>query len=112
MADKIKSIILPVFLFCMSPLYGTAYGINVYHAWPKELYNTPISEIEEGLLTVQNTEDANKARIKERMKYIDKVIQEIDQLLYSKNKASREVLQKIKRLLTELEKMQKSGNHY
>ncbi|MEJ2664627.1 MAG: hypothetical protein P8107_11390 [Spirochaetia bacterium] len=45
------------------------------------------------------------------MKYLDKVIEEIDKLLYAKNKPSQEVLQKIKRLLTELDKMQKAGNH-
>jgi hypothetical protein len=112
MAGKLKKPILSVLLFCALPLCGPVYGVSSFSPSPARLNNTPLCEIKEGLLTVQNAQDSNKERIKERMKYIDKVIEEIDKLLYSENRASREVLQKIKRLLTELDKLQKSGNHY
>ncbi len=61
----------------------------------------------EDLLTVQNTDRSKKTRIKKRMQYIDKILEEIDRILYTKEKTSDKVLQKIKRLLLELEKLQR-----
>jgi hypothetical protein len=63
---------------------------------------------EKHLLTVQNEDSLKKTRIKKRMQYIDKILEEIDRILYTEEMASAEVLKKIKRLLQELERLRRN----
>lgn len=119
---KIKSYILLLFLLCQFPLCGALHAVNGQNIPetvnylctdnPNALSQTDKTEItgrpaNEDLLTVQNTEDLRKTRIKRRMQYIDKILEELNDILYSQERSSDEVLQKIKRLLLELEKLQR-----
>jgi hypothetical protein len=71
-------------------------------------YTSTPHKTEKHLLTVQNEDSLKKTRIKKRMQYIDKILEEIDRILYTEEKASTEVLQKIKRLLRELERLRRN----
>ncbi len=105
-----RAVLLLLFILTL-PVFAVKQGATAHHLVIRNMSETSKTNVGEGILTVGNTDESNKARIKDRMKYLDKVIEEIDKLLYAQNKPSREVLQKIKRLLTELDKMQKAGNH-
>ena len=101
---KIKSFILLFVFLCTLSLSAAINSMK--NTLPAAVEQQDFY-IHEDLLTVQNTNSLRKARIKKRMQYIDKILEELNDILYSQEKSSTEVLQKIKRLLSELEKLQR-----